>query len=205
MDQRVREPSMPDLAVIAKTGKSWAEWFRILDRAGAIRLDHGSIVKLLAARHDIGPWWRRMVAVEYERSRGLRIRNRAAIGHSISISRTIRTGAGALYEAASELRQRRKWFPKGTLKISGRMENRSLRGSWNGEGRLEITFYERPEGRAQVVVEVNRLAHAQDVERERSDWRRALMRLDAMLCRAAKPYSVHGVKARTSPEGDGVR
>jgi hypothetical protein len=183
MDQRLYQPAMSALAVIAKTGKSWEQWFRILDKAGAARLDHKNIVKLLGARHDIGPWWRQMVAVEYERARGLRIRNQNAGGFSVSISRTIRAALPDLYAATSELRRRRKWFPKGTLKLSSRTENKYFRGAWNGDARLEINFYERPDGKAQIVVQVNRLANEQDVERERAAWRRALTKLNTVLTR----------------------
>ncbi|HUO97762.1 MAG TPA: DUF4287 domain-containing protein [Rhizomicrobium sp.] len=205
MDQRIYQPSMSDLAVIAKTGKSWQQWFRILDRAGATRLDHTAIVKLLRTRHDIGPWWRRMVTLEYERARGLRTGHQTAIGYSVSVSRTMRTDVAALYGATSQLRRRRRWFPKGTFKLSSHVENKSFRGAWNGEARLEINYYERPEGRAQIVVEVNRLPRQEDVERERSDWRRALLRLDASFGRAIGPRAAGGVEPRTSRKAVGMR
>ena len=38
-------PRMSDEAVKAKTGKTWKEWFAILDQAGAIKLTHQEIVK----------------------------------------------------------------------------------------------------------------------------------------------------------------
>jgi len=186
MDQRVYEPAMSDLAVIAKTGKSWSQWFRLMDRAGAARMEHKAIVKLLAARHDIGPWWRQMVTVEYERSRGLRVRNQTALGWSVSISRTMDAPLAVLYEATSELGQRRKWFPKGTLKISSRTENRYFRGAWKDEARLEINFYARADGKVQIVVQVNRLSRHEEVRRERSAWRKALARLEDLLTVQAK-------------------
>jgi hypothetical protein len=185
MDMRAYQPAMSDLAVIAKTGRSWSQWFRLLDRSGATRMDHKSIVKLLAARHGIGPWWRQMVTVEYERARGLRVRNQNALGYSVSISRTLGADVRRVYAATSELRTRRKWFPIGRLKITSRTENKYLRGAWNGEGRIEINYFDKGGGKAQVVVQVSRLSHEEDVERERSAWKRALLKLDSMLIRAA--------------------
>ena len=181
MDQLVYQPAMSDLAVIAKTGKSWEQWFRELDRANASRLDHKSIVKLLGARHDIGPWWRQMVTVEYERARGLRVRNQAVAGFSVSVSRTLRASLPEVYGATSALRKRRKWFPKGVLKISSRTENKYLRAAWNGQARLEINFLDKPEGKSQIVVQVNRLARKDDGERERAVWKKALDKLQATL------------------------
>lgn len=40
-------PRMSDEAVKAKTGKTWKEWFTILDKAGATKMTHQEIVKLL--------------------------------------------------------------------------------------------------------------------------------------------------------------
>jgi hypothetical protein len=185
MDQRVYQPAMSELAVIAKTGKSWSQWFRLLDRAGATRLDHKSIVKLLGARHGIGPWWRQMVTVEYERARGLRVRNQNTLGYSVSISRTLLTDVGRLYATTSELRVRRRWFPKGCLKITSRTDNKYIRGAWNGQARLEINFYDKLAGKAQIVVQLNRLPRAEDVEHERGAWKRALHKLATMLERMA--------------------
>ena len=179
MDQPVYQPAMSDLAVIAKTGKTWDQWFRVLDRAGASRMDHKGIVKLLGARHDIGPWWRQMVTVEYERARGLRVRNQTVLGFSVSVSRTLRASLPGLYAATAQLRKRRKWFPKGVLKVSSRTENEVLRGAWNGEARIEIGFVEKSEGRTQIIVQVNRLACTEDVERERAVWKKALGKLQA--------------------------
>ncbi len=54
------------------------------------------------------------------------------------------------------------------LEISSLTENKYFRASWNGEARLEINFYAKPGGKAQIAVQVNRLAKKSDVERERA-------------------------------------
>ena len=51
-------PEMSDAAVMAKTGKTWDQWFALLDKAGAARLGHREIVKLAANIGEAGPWWR---------------------------------------------------------------------------------------------------------------------------------------------------
>lgn len=183
MELRQHRPAASDLAVIAKTGKRWDQWFRVLDRAGAARMEHKDIVRLLGAKYGIGPWWRQMVAAEYERARGLGVRNRTAVGYSVSVSRTVKAAVSDLYAATSELRRRRKWFPRGALKLLSRAENAHLRGAWNRDARLEISFFEKPDAKAQIVVELNRLRHEEDVERERAAWRRALFKLSAMVSR----------------------
>ena len=61
-----------DEAVKAKTGKVWAEWFGILDKAGAKKWAHKEISAFLRDKHEVGAWWCQMVAG------GLRARARLA-------------------------------------------------------------------------------------------------------------------------------
>jgi len=69
--------------VADRTGKSWAQWLKALDAAGAKKLDHKGIVKIVAGRFGIGPWWQQMVTVGYEQARGLRQVNQKVDGYSI--------------------------------------------------------------------------------------------------------------------------
>jgi hypothetical protein len=61
-----KAPRMSDEAVKAKTGKNWKEWFAILDKAGADKMNHQEIVKYLKTKQGVGPWWQQMVTVTYE-------------------------------------------------------------------------------------------------------------------------------------------
>lgn len=64
--------SISDEAVRERTGKTWAEWFSILDGASAATMNHDEIAALLKERKGLDGWWSQMVAVHYERARGLR-------------------------------------------------------------------------------------------------------------------------------------
>ena len=75
---------MSDEAVKAKTGKTWKEWFAILDKAGARKMTHKEIVQVLNSEHGVGPWWQQMVTVTYEHERGLRDRHEKPEGYQIS-------------------------------------------------------------------------------------------------------------------------
>lgn len=61
-----------DDAVRAKTGKTWAEWFSILDSAAAAKKKHVEIARFLRKKQRCASWWSQMVTVGYERARGLR-------------------------------------------------------------------------------------------------------------------------------------
>lgn len=99
MANKTYTPSFSDKAVLAKTGKTWKEWFSLLDKAGGKRLDHRDIVAILSRQFGVGSWWRQMVAVEYERSRGLREIHQTAAGCVASVSKTFAVPAATLFEA----------------------------------------------------------------------------------------------------------
>jgi hypothetical protein len=176
-------PSMSDAAVRAKTGKDWAGWFGALDKAGAARLDHGAIASILSEKHGVPGWWCQMVAVEFERARGLRVRHQTTGGFSVAISKTIVTTLPDLYEATANAAKRKKWFPDGAGKFqrSSQTKDKYLRGSWKKNARLEIGFHAKGAGKAQITVQVNKLARKVDVEVQRSAWKKALDKLTMIV------------------------
>src|ERR1700683_1285802 len=70
--QQIRVGNLTDDAVKAKTGKTWAEWCKILDKAGARMMDHPEIALLLQKQMGLRLWGSQMVAVGYENERGIR-------------------------------------------------------------------------------------------------------------------------------------
>lgn len=63
---------LSDEAVRSGTGKSWAQWVRLLDAIDAATLPHRDIAAHLREVHQIGGWWAQGVTVGYERIKGLR-------------------------------------------------------------------------------------------------------------------------------------
>ena len=181
MATKEASPSMSDEAVKAKTGKTWKQWFAALDKAKAHTLSHQELTAFLRNEHDVPRWWNQMVAVEYERARGLRVRHETASGFSVSISKTIAAELAAVYAATANAKTRKTWFPEGAFEQSSATENKYFRGGWNGAARLEINFYAKGAGKAQINVQVNRLAKEADVAREREAWKAALEKLKTKL------------------------
>jgi len=175
------QPSMSDEAVKAKTGKDWAAWFKLLDAAKAQALEHRAIVTLLAKTHGVPGWWRQMVAVEYERARGLRAVHQKSDGFSVSASRTIAVALPRLFRATATEAQRKRWFPAGRFVASSVTIDKYLRGAWNGTARLEFGFYAKGSDKAQITVQVNKLGAARAVTRERMAWKAALAALEKQL------------------------
>jgi hypothetical protein len=174
-------PAMRDEAVKAKTGKDWAGWFGILDKAGAAKMDHKSIATLLSKEHGMPGWWSQMVTVEYELSRGLRERHEQADGYSVSVTKTIAASLPALYAATANAAQRKKWFPQGAFQPSSQTKDKYFRGAWKKGARLEVGFYAKGEGKAQIALQVRKLSSKADVDTQRAAWKGALSKLQALL------------------------
>ena len=174
-------PATSDDTVVAKTKKDWAAWFFALDTAGAARLDHAAIVRLLAEQHGVPSWWSQAISVEYERARGLRVPHETTSGFTVSVSKTVATSLSALYGATSDDATRKKWFPRGAFEVSSQTKDKYVRGAWKKKARVEIGFVAKGEGKALIALSVSKLDDPAAVERERAAWKRALEKLAALL------------------------
>jgi hypothetical protein len=171
--------TMTDAAIKARTGKDWAGWFSALDKAGAARLDHKAIARLAREDMGAGAWYGQMVAVSYERARGIRVLNQKCDGEfSVSVTRVINAPLARLYAVATA--DPKAWFPKRAFTETSRTQDKYWRGKWKS-GRLEIGFYPKGPGKAQIALQSNKLADATAVESERALWKKAIDRLQNMV------------------------
>lgn len=173
---------MSDDAVQAKTGKTWKEWFTILDKAGAKKMGHREIVKYLQAEQGVGPWWQQMVTVTYERARGLRDLHQKPSGYEISVSRTINVPIAKLYRAFANDKARNVWLAEDGLAVRKATANKSMRVTWNDvKTSLEISFISKSDSKSQVVVQHSKLPNARASTTMKTYWGKALDRLRASL------------------------
>ena len=175
---------MSDDAVKAKTGKTWEQWFSILDRAGAKQMSHQEIVKVLHSDHNVGPWWTQMVTVTYERSRGLRDKHQRPDGYQISVSRTVNSPIGKVYKSFASEKARQVWLGKDNdgLKVRTAIVNKSMRVPWHDQkSSLEISFVDKGAGKSQVVVTHSKLPDDKSAARMKTYWSKALDRLKETL------------------------
>lgn len=106
-------PSTSQEAVAGATGRTWDAWFRALDDAGAIDMDHKAIVAWL--RDEAGlesGWWRQSVTVEYEKARGKRaaVGETADAGFQVGAQRTIRVAPERAWELVTTRPGRDAWL-----------------------------------------------------------------------------------------------
>jgi uncharacterized protein YndB with AHSA1/START domain len=173
---------MSDEAVKAKTGKTWKEWFALLDRAGAKKMTHQEIATHLYTKSDVGPWWGQMVTVTYEQERGLRDKHQRPEGYQISVSRTVNIPIARLYGSFANEKDRALWLGQEGLVVRKATPNKSLRVTWpDGKTSLEINFYTKGVGKSQVVVQHSKLSDAKAAAKMKTYWGKALDRLRQSL------------------------
>ncbi len=174
---------MSDEAVKERSGKTWAEWFRILDKAGAKKWRHQDITAHLAQRHEVGPWWCQTIAVDYEHARGLRDKFQKCDGEfAASGSRTMNVPLGKAYEAWADEKLRRKWLPGVEMEITTFTKDKSIRAKWNGgASRVSILFYKKGPQKSQVTVDHMKLASSKECQAMKDYWFEALNRLESTL------------------------
>ena len=174
-------PSVSDAAVKAATGKDWAGWFDVHDKARAANLSHKDIAKRLHGMHKVPGWWAQTVTVNFERARGLRAKHQKAGGFSVGVSKTMQADVATLYRAVVTTASHVRWFPTGAFKISSRTKDKYVRGSWKSRNRIDFGFVAKGPKKAQIAVQIDRLRDARAVEHERAVWKKALAKLSHLL------------------------
>jgi len=178
MKQTKSGPRMSDVAVSAKTGKNWKQWFAIIDKAGGKKMTHQEIVKLLNSKHNVGPWWGQMVTVTYEQQSGLRQNHEKPDGFEISVSRTLNVPVSSIYSAFADENTRNSWLAEDGLVVRKSTKNKSMRVTWkDGKTSLSINFAAKEKGKSQVVVQHMKLPSATAASRMKTYWAKALDRL----------------------------
>jgi len=166
-----------DAAVESKTGKTWAEWFKVLDKATAYEMPHKDIAIYLSEKHQVPDWWCQMVTVGYEQARGLRQKHERPEGYQVSVSKTMAVPVATLYAAWTDEAVRTRWLKRKALAIRGATPEKSIRITWTGKSNVEIRVYARGPARSQVTVQHSKLPNADEGEKMKAYWASALDRL----------------------------
>ncbi len=177
-----RPAGLSDAAVKARTGKTWTEWFAILDQANGLKLGHRGIVAFLDEHFRVGPWWRQMLAVAYEEERGLRKKRRPAEGFQVRMSKVVAVPVAALFDAWTSEEKVSSWLGSARPTARESVAGRSLRLEWTDESSVvDVSFYQKGPEKSQVVVAHRQLADAAEAQKLKEFWSTALLRLKRYL------------------------
>jgi hypothetical protein len=168
-------------AVARRTGKSWDDWFEVLDTAGAATLDQRGIIAILAQKHGIGPWWQQMIAVGYESLRGASEKPPAADGFHINSSCTLDAPLPRVFRLWNDAGERARWLADDRFVVRGATADKVIRARWGkGASHVAVSFAEKS-GRTEVSVEHHQIESRVAAEQMKAYWAKKLGLLDQAL------------------------
>jgi hypothetical protein len=169
---------MSDAAIKEKTGCTWELWVKALDHSRAYELSHREIAKLVKEKWDTPPWWTQMVAVGYERIKGLRERGQQRSGtFTMTRSRTFDVNVATLYDAWADGRRRKRWLGETGVKVRTAAEPKSMRLQMPDGAIVAVGFTAKGRGKSGVALEQARLPDRESADRVKQLWS---VRLDAL-------------------------
>jgi hypothetical protein len=169
-------------AVVRRTGKTWDEWFAILDAWGAAERSHREIARHLREANGVSGWWAQSVTVAYEKARGLRVKHERPGGFSVGASKTIAVPVERVFAAFADEEERGRLLPDAPLSLRTAQANRSARFDWgDGRTRVVVGFEDKGPEKTTVAVEHERLPDAAAADRTKAEWRGRLALLKEAL------------------------
>ncbi|WP_250446370.1 SRPBCC domain-containing protein [Actinotalea sp. C106] len=147
---RGQADSIGDRAVVERTGRGRAEWFDLLDAAGAPTWGHAAIARWLTTEHAVDGWWAQSVTVAYEQARGLRAPGQRPDGtFEASVSRAMDAAPEACQAWFLEEERRGRWLD---VVPELRGVSRTIRWTWTDGTRVTTSFQPLPQGRTRITV-----------------------------------------------------
>src|SRR6185369_11225477 len=158
-----------EAGVIKKTGHGYDHWFAVLDAFGAPAKGHTASAAHLYNEHGVPGWHCQMIAVEYERARGLRAKNQSCAGDfQVSVSRIVPASVAEVADALRAAPRRAAWLKGADPALARALEAAltgpgarevkvrktaaaALRYPWDA-GTVQIYLLGKPDGRTSVVA-----------------------------------------------------
>jgi uncharacterized protein YndB with AHSA1/START domain len=160
---------MSDASVSKKTGRTWAEWVRVLDAADATQKTHREIAEYVSSL-GTPSWWTQMVTVGYERIRGLRERGQQRSGgYQITKSRTFKVSVARLFAAFTSTKLCSRWLPKG-VKLRSMTANKRIRLGWPDGTQAVVGFVSKGAEKSIAAVQHEKLADRQAADAMKKGW-----------------------------------
>ena len=182
---RVAQPGVSEAALVRATGKTWNEWFGLIDAWDGTAKAHVEIARHLHEAHGVDDWWAQGVTVGYERARGMLAWNEKPDGFSVSASKTIAAPVEHVFAAFGDEVIRNGWLEEGALRTRTARPPRSARFDVllpGGDGtRLEVFLTAKGAAKASVSLQHVKLSDQDAVEPWRAFWKDRLNRLAVLL------------------------
>lgn len=173
---------MTDGALKAKTGCTWERWVRALDRQSAATMSHTEIAALVRKKYKAGDWWSQMVAVGYERIKGLRIRGQQRDGSfRAGKYRTYAVPVATLFDAWADAPTRKRWLDDDGVRVRTATKPKSMRIGLIDGSIVAVTFAPKGSRKSMVSIEQEKLPNRDAVVRVKAEWAARFDALRAVL------------------------
>jgi len=171
---------MSDASIAKATGRTWADWVRVLDEGRAMEKAHREIATFVSSL-GAPSWWTQMIAVGYERIRGLRARGQQRSGfYEAGKSRTFNVPIDALYGAFANARTRQRWL-KTKVAVRSASPHKRMRLTWDGDAVVELAFMAKGNAKSVVTFTQRRFATKAAADAAKTAWAHHLDRLGDIL------------------------
>jgi Domain of unknown function (DUF4287) len=172
-----------DDSVLKNTGRTWDEWFKLLDKWGAKNRKHPEIARWLSEEHQVDGWWAQSVTVAYEQERGMRAPGQRADGtYSVSASKTVDVSVETLFEAFHDEGMRERWLGEFEFSVRTARPGKSMTAEWeDASTRLSLGFNPKGGEKSQVGLAHEKIADPQQADEFKAFWRERLEVLKKLL------------------------
>jgi hypothetical protein len=171
---------MSDESVSRKTGRTWAQWVRVLDSAGSAEKPHRKIAEYVSSL-GTPDWWSQMVTVGYERIRGLRDRGqRRGGGYEATKSRTFPVPVEKLFQAFANARTRRRWL-SAKVTVRSATPTKYMRLNWDDGAPVQVGFLSKGAAKSSVAIAHQKLSDKSTADAMKKTWGEHFDRLGELL------------------------
>ena len=170
-----------DQTILEKSGKSWAEWVRILDAIDGAKLSHTKIATYVHEEFGVDGWWSQSVTVGYERIRGLREKGQRRSGRfDASKSKTLPVSAKVAFDAFVDARTRKKWLKGVDVTIRTATSPKSVRIGMP-DGSIVAVWITAKGEKCAVAVQADNLPTRAEANTRKAFWTEKLAALEELL------------------------
>lgn len=166
-----------------KTGKSWKQWFAVMDRKKCHELTHPEIVAYLRNGRDVSHWWAQTITVGYEQARGLREEHQKCDGaYEANGSKTVGVPLARLYAAWKTKTARKSWLTDPGFEVRKATDQKSMRITWiDGETHVDAYFSAKGDNKSQVSLQHTKLRSEEERAEKKAYWKTQLQQLKVSL------------------------
>ena len=173
---------MADAVIKEKTGRTWDEWTRTLDKHGASEMAHRDIAAIVSGTYKVPDWWSQTVTVGYERIKGLRARGQRRDGtYEAAKSRTYNVPVATLFDAWADAATRRRWLNEAGVKVRTATAPKTMRLGWTDGSIAVIMFTPKGSAKSAVAIQHTKLPDKETSTRLKTFWSERLDSLAELL------------------------